>query len=535
MDKEKRSNIHSVINVESSELNALDISELLSCKFDYVVKRDMYKPHKNTLAIYDFLRQVMMNKEISVKTPIITLSPDTAISGATIAGVTEKFMYIAGNAKENGTEIPIYKSHLKVIYIDSSPDLSTKTYTTYGDFVNSINSDVIGLTDTTYTLRRVQLPPENLYLVGINQELLNDDQEGMITKENINMFSLQLMRKKGIQYIMDHICEQCRYDDVHIVIDLACVNKNYAPSVYRECDKNASDGFDLDQIQQIVTSLKKIKSINSIDITGYHFGNANDRKIHHVSNMLTIKTIDTIINSFIDLKQKTINIFDEDSKFLIFKLLTDDDPIGWVMIRNMTIQEKEKYMKQIGDGEIKIIQIDDNGSMAYITVTSMRKQQEKSYYTSKSVYDCCLFPEEKKNMMFELITNYNPQQNYQDKVDKQDNQKQDDQEDKEEDKEDKEEDQEEDQENKEERNNEDENMEDIVDDIMDGIMNEIIDEERNNEVDDIMDGIMNEIIEQNNNCAYKQKIDEQELEQELEFVNDKKMTQSMLRERLLNM
>ena len=396
MEKEARALTHSLIHVESSDASALNISELLTNKFDYVVKRDMYKPHKETLAVYDFLRQIMINKNNNIKTPIVILSSDTAISGGTIAGVTEKFMYAQDN---------VYKSNLKVIYIDSSPDMATKKYSMYGDFVNSILSDTMGITDSSFTLHRVPLSPENIYLVGIDENILSDEQDGLIRKHNINSFSLQNMKKKGIDKIMKHIIETCQYDDVHIVIDLACMDIKYAPSVYREV--NVSDGFDYDQMIQIVDSLKKLQKINSIDITGYNFGNITDKELHHTSNMLTIRTIVGILSSLIDLKQQTINVFNEDSRFLIWKKLDDDNPIGWLILRNMDLKIKEELIKNIGDDRIITISINDEDDCyeAFVTTTCMREQQEKSFYTATSVYDCCLYPGEKLNMCFELINN----------------------------------------------------------------------------------------------------------------------------------
>ncbi len=396
MEKDKRSNTHSLIHVESSDASALNISELLTSKFDYVVKRDMYKPHKETLAVYDLLRQIMIDKNRNIQTPIVILSSDTAISGATIAGVTEKFMYAQDN---------VYKSHLKVIYIDSSPDMSTKKYTMYGDFVNSILSDTMAITDTSFTLHRVPLSPENIYLVGIDENILSDEQDGLIRKHNINSFTLQNMKKKGVDKIMNHIIETCRNEDVHIVIDLACMDIKYAPSVYREA--NASDGFDYDQMIQIVKSLKKLEKINSIDITGYNFGSIGDKEKHHTSNMLTIRTIDGIVSSLIDLKQQCINIFNEESRFLIWKKLDDENPIGWLILRNMDLKIKEELIKNIGDDRIITISINDEDDCyeAFVTTTCMKEQQEKSFYTAESVYDCCLYPGEKLNMCFELINN----------------------------------------------------------------------------------------------------------------------------------
>lgn len=396
-----RSDSHSLIHIEPIEKESLSVSDFFTNKFDYVVTSDMYKPHNNTLAIYDLYRQIMIDKERRIKTPIITLSPDSAISGSTLAGAAEKFMYSHANEK---TGNPAFRTNLKVIYIDSSPDLSTRKYVNYSDFMGSVLSDVMGLTENTYNMHRVDIPPENVYLVGIDEKSLDDDQEGNIRRNNIKMFSLQIMMKKGVAKIMKHIINECKYDDVHVVIDLSCMQIRYAPSVHR-VGTDGKNGFDFDQMKMIVDSLKSLQRLNGVDITGYNFGLKKDKEKYHMANMLTIKTIEMITGALVQLQQKSINVFNEESRFLIWKRIDDKDLIGWLILRGMSIEEREEMIQMIGDDRIITVPIEDDGETfdAFVTITTMKEQQEKSYYTAESVYDCCLYPGEKLNMMFELL------------------------------------------------------------------------------------------------------------------------------------
>lgn len=410
VNKEDRSKNHSLIHVESFNKHDLDISNFFTTKFDYVVKRDMYKPYKRSLAVYDLFRQIMADNDKNIKTPIITLSPDPSISASTLAGAAEKFMYTetAANAKT-----PTYKTNLKVIYIDSSPDVSIKKYVNYNDFRNSVVSDVMGINDESFSDHRVDIPPSHITFIGIDEKNLSDEHDGVLREYDmkVKMFSSPMMKKKGIDNIMESIIDELMYEDVHVVIDLSCIQLQYAPSVMRDnTDKLA--GFDFDQMKLIVGHLKKLKRLNGVDITGYNFGEIKHKAKHHVSNMLTVKFIEMIVTNFIDLKQKSINLFNEDTKFLIWKRVDDTDSIGWYILRGVSLQDREQLIKSIGDN-IEVIPIpddeneenenDDNYFNAFVTVTSMKEQQEKSYYTASSVHDCCLFPGEKLNMMFELL------------------------------------------------------------------------------------------------------------------------------------
>lgn len=409
--KETRAIEHSLIHVEPFDSKDLDISDYFTSQFDYVVKRDMYKPHKRTLAVYDLFRQIMADTKKQIKTPIITLSPDPSISAATLAGSAEKFSYTVDDPIKSS---PVFKTNLKVIYIDILPDLSTKKYEEYTDFRTGILSDVTGIHEESFSFHRIDIPPENITLIGIDTQNLSDEQDALIRKHNITMHSLKTINKKGISSIMQKVIDTLKYDDVHIVIDLSCMQLKYAPSVIRDID-DKDVGFDFDQMKIIAESLKKFEHLNGVDITGYNFGQRIHKEKHRVSNLLTIKTIEMITSELINLKHQSINFFNEESKFLIWRKVHDYDSLGWYILRNVELEDREELIKTIGDEPFVIISIPDddidnndndyidNGYDAMIAITTMKEQNEKSYYTAESLYDFCLYPGEKLNMMFELL------------------------------------------------------------------------------------------------------------------------------------
>lgn len=409
--KEKRASTHSLIHVEPFDSHDLDISDYFTSQYDYVVKRDMYKPHKRTLAVYDLFRQIMADNNNNIKTPIITLSPDTSISAATLAGAAEKFKYTEENMI---TSNPIFKTSLKVIYIDMSPDLSTKKHEEYSDFRSSVLSDVTGIHEESFSLHRIDIPPGNITLLGIDTQNLENEQAEFIREHKMEMHSLKMIQKKGIINTMEKIVEKLKHDDVHVIIDLSCMQLKYAPSVIRDIDdKNV--GFDYDQMKLIVEYLKKLEHLNGVDITGYNFGHRIKKEKHHIANMITIKTIEMITNTLINLDQKSINYFNEESKFLIWRKVNDYDSLGWYILRNISLDDREELIRAMHDDQFITISIPDddidnnnndyidNAFDALVTVTTMKEQQEKSYYTAESLYDCCLYPGEKLNMLFEIL------------------------------------------------------------------------------------------------------------------------------------
>lgn len=403
-DTANRSKTHSLIHVEPLTKNSLSIADFFTSKFDYIIRSDMYVPHKNTYAVYDLFRQILVDKDKLIHSPIVTLSPDTSISASTIGGGCEKFLYRDDDIK---SEAPIVKSDLRVIYVSSLPNIAIKKYETYEDFSGSVISDALGLNELSFSLSRVRLSPENLFLIGINEDVTPTDEEEIIKRYNIDSYSIQLMRKKGIAEIMSYVVDKVGDENVHIVIDLSVISPKYAPSVKR-C-LQTKDGFDIDELDIVVNHLKKLKNINGIDVTGYVFGLISEKEKHHVSNMLTVKLIQNIVSKFISLKTKSINIFNEESKFLIWRKVNDNDSKGWNILRGIDLQTREEIIKAIGDDNIITIPIDEGIASDYesydalVTTSTMNEQQNKSYYTANSLYDCCLYPEEKISMMFELL------------------------------------------------------------------------------------------------------------------------------------
>lgn len=394
---------HTIIQIETLD-NSLNVSDYMPIKIDYTVRRELYTPYKTTLAVYDLIRNIMIDEKHTIKSPIITLSPDSSISAATLAGVAEKFIY-----SETIEKKVIYKTHIHVLYIDSMPDLAINKGNEYNDYKTSVLSDVIGRNTSSYSLHRVSIPYSNITILGIDDELLDDEQEYILN--SITHYDLKTIRKKGLIQIMEKIVASLKYENVHVVLDLSCIEKKCAPSVVR--DNN--NGFNLDELLLIIQYLKKI-NIHGIDITGYKFGIPEEKELHTLSNTITIKTIESIIASIIELP----NI--ESTKFLIWRKVNDIDPIGWYIMRDVPEEQKEELLNSIDNDQIIFVPYGDkdneyfedsdnnednednkdNENYALVTTTTIGEQQQKSYYTATTLNDCCLLPGEKVSMMFEL-------------------------------------------------------------------------------------------------------------------------------------
>jgi hypothetical protein len=104
-------------------------------------------------------------------------------------------------------------------------------------------------------------------------------------------------------------------------------------------------------------------------------------------------------------------VFDEESRFLIFKPLEEiyDEKygFGWYILRNINKIMQNEMLSILEPDNIIMIDIpdDDNDKHIMISSTSINEQNEKCYYLSESYKDCCLYPDEKLSMCFELVNN----------------------------------------------------------------------------------------------------------------------------------
>ena len=123
-----------------------------------------------------------------------------------------------------------------------------------------------------------------------------------------------------------------------------------------------------------------------------------------------------------DIEEKKINLFNENSRFLIFRELKQksEDDIGWYILRLISMTDRMKILEYIQDDKIYVINLNEFGIELFdndndndsdelidneilVAATTIDDQNKKTYYLSKSIMDCTLFPQEKFLMGFELV------------------------------------------------------------------------------------------------------------------------------------
>ncbi len=373
-------------------------------EFDNVIDKTIYDSENIYNDMYNKFKQIFSSKDECY----VNISTDRAISSATLSALNELYKY------KNGK---VYDSDLKIIYIDSKADLNLNDYDEKLNNYNyrlSVVSNLLALsTDEditrTYTKHVIPLKLEQFSFIGLND--ITPYEENLLLKENSDYYDLKRLNK-NLESILNKIVNKFSDSPVAIIFDMSVFDLNIAPCTIRENDKNL--GLNLDQLNLILKHLsnmnKKYNNVKMIDITGHYLSLADTSPAFRV----TIETITKIYSNILNLKEYSINIFNENTRFLIYKPVDEiceeteesiGDNYGWYILRNVPMDFKNDLLKQIDNDSITIIDIPDEDEeiQVMISSTTILEQNDKCYYTATSYKDCTLYPDEKMAMAFELI------------------------------------------------------------------------------------------------------------------------------------
>ena len=391
------------INVELPK-EGCNIGNKIRSIFDKVYDKDLYEKgddHGNPV-IYKRIYDDISNGIIPKNKQLVVLSMDSAVSSSIMTALSKRYMY-----SENVKGKTQFRSNLKIIYIDSHPDNELYTKREFEGFNSSVMSNSMSQIMPTYTNHDLNIYPEQVVMFGIDKDYISDDSHSRLLQLGLTYYFLDVIKQKGISDVLNSSID--RYNDcedpVLVSIDLSVLNPTSCPSVYRT-DYARKNGLDHKEYSLIIKSLKRIKNLVGIVITGYDFSLVKDSKIKDSCDMLTSSIIRETITNLTTIKEKSINIFNENTYFLIWKYL-DDEEYGWFIMRNCSLEFREQLISsRLSDDDTIIsetIKETDEDIDILITKTTMADQETKSYFGGGTYIDCILLPDEKTSMMFEML------------------------------------------------------------------------------------------------------------------------------------
>ena len=358
-------------------------------KYDYEIEKSLFNNsvvdiENNKFELckgYDHLYQYILKySKDNPDSIIVTIGGDHSISTGTVAGINEKYLNVKGD---------IVESDLMVLWLDCHPDLNDFNTSMTKDLNEMPVATLIGLVDNKFTKQKLIMKPEQFIYYG----LIDDESVDKVKELHIPYFSVNKIKNVDSKLIINKIKELVGSRPIHISLDMKVFNSSIVKSVVPPNDK----GLSYENVLNVITALKD--NIVSMDIVEF-----NPLKGNKIDVKNTRELIREILVKTFDIKEKSINIFNEHSEFLIYRPLEQLDfetDIGWYILRGVSLKDREELMGLVKDDVIVSLDIEDETYL--VTKTTIDEQNKKNYYMASSINDAILFPDEKKDMGFELI------------------------------------------------------------------------------------------------------------------------------------
>lgn len=337
---------------------------------------------------YDILYEHILNVLKKCSKKIIVVGGDHSIAAGTIPAINEKYIIKKKEEKLYASEKK-FSSHLKILWIDVHPDIMTY------DFMENKNNDLhekavsslMGLINPVLTNQKLLLEPNQFIFYGLHKDNIDT-----VNEYEMKHYTTDKIKTLGVDKITNSIKSFIKNDPLHVSIDMKVFNESFVPSTFPANNKGLTPN-------DVIPLLKELKNnIVSMDISEFnpYLGSKQDcKKTRELERKIIIDTF--------DIKEKRINIFTEDSEFLIYRPLHQLNPsdIGWYILENISTDLKEQIIKNIQNDTI--IEINTDGQDILVSKTSMNEQNNISYYTSRTIQDIALYPDEKYAMCFKLL------------------------------------------------------------------------------------------------------------------------------------
>jgi len=362
------------INACKDKNNAYFIKKKYDIEVDYNFSQEIIKKDNNNIVSPDFQNfYESMKKTIQdmPKKTIITVSDSSSIHASTIPAINDKFM------KQSNED---YSSELAILIIDSNPSIND--YHSTNNTYDIINSSLMGVCNPTLTNHRLLINPEQLILYGINQ---NNDNIDQLYDYDISSYTLNKIKSndpKQFAKLFHNINKP-----FHIVIN----------------SEIFFTGITIDNILPILQVIKN--NIVSFDIINFDINKFGISKIKLLRDIF-LKIFSLLFN----IQEKTINIFTEDTSFLIYRPMTQESPldIAWYILDFVDLETHNRILQNIPDDGIITIDIGDNPHDSFdndilLAKTTINEQKLKSIYTSHKITDMALASSDKEAMLFKLL------------------------------------------------------------------------------------------------------------------------------------
>lgn len=386
------------VNIKTA-FEALDSEGYVKTKFDQVLNLDTSNK--------DIYNDLYNQYKTFTNKKIVTLSSSKTATLVSIPAINEKYMYRQKNVNVPGDH-PQFKSSLNILYISPKPDIEQVKNWTLKELSSSIVSNACGLlTPQTVTKHNLLLNLSQFTFFGINEDSLTDK----IKLECNSFYPYDNIKGEKLKKTLKFLENKFTDEPVHIVFDLEILSQAISPLSFRydftlKSEQDKLLGLNLEELYLTLESLKKL-NIVGLDIVNYNLIKDETSIINRIQS----ETIQRIYGTLLNMSLKSFNVFNENSRFLIFKPIEEiEEDIGWYLLRGVDMVLRNELMDKINNGQIITVKINEEEEEneneekeILVTTTTIYDQNEYSYYSSEDFLDKRLYPDEKIDMMFELL------------------------------------------------------------------------------------------------------------------------------------
>lgn len=189
-----------------------------------------------------------------------------------------------------------YFNELAVIWVDAHGDINTSDTSPSGNIHGmplavSMNVGHPALTNIYFD--GIKVKPENVYILGGRD--IDPGEFALADKLNLNMYTMEIVRKKGLDNILKEIIDKIKaskVDGVHLSFDIDVLDSSLVPGT----GTPVIEGFSMEEGKEVFTALLGEKFVTSMDFVELN------PKIDHEDKRTILNCIEMLEHIF-----KTIN------------------------------------------------------------------------------------------------------------------------------------------------------------------------------------------------------------------------------------
>lgn len=163
-----------------------------------------------------------------------------------------------------------YFKELAVIWVDAHTDINDYETSPTGNVHGMPLSASMGygfesLVNLYYEGKKVK--PQNVYIIGARD--IDPGELELAKNSKLNLYTMEVVKDKGIDYIMNEIIEKIKtstVDGVHLSYDIDVFDSKIVPGT----GTRVTNGFTIDEGKKVIFDLLKANFITSMDIVEFN-------------------------------------------------------------------------------------------------------------------------------------------------------------------------------------------------------------------------------------------------------------------------